>query len=217
LANILGSYDLPSPEDGGIRRVSVAEGVDAAHLDYIEQAWRPVIKKQRDRAVLEYFQLPEPMQTIEAYRAILERLGIPDEHWVWREKAAIAPALRRALYSLLSGPHVEAIMMLLFGRTSRLAPEGEELIYVDYLAVAPWNRRAIQNPERLRGTGSLLMGAAVEVSRMNNMGGRCALHSIPSAEGFYRRIGMQEFGADPSYHDFVYFEFDANGARTFTS
>lgn len=217
MVSIVASYDLPSPESGGTRQVAVAEGIDAAHLDYIEQMWRPIMKRQRDRALLQYFQLPRLSQTDQAYLDILDKLGIPDEHWDWRKKAAIAPGSKRALYSLLSGHHVEAVMMLLHGKASRMSPAGEELVYVDYLAVAPWNRRPIQNPERLKGVGSLLMGTVIEVSRMNNLDGRCGLHSLPSAEGFYRRLGMQEFGADSQYHGLVYFEFDAKGASTFMS
>ena len=108
-------------------------------------------------------------------------------------------------------------MLLLAGKTSRARPAGQELVYIDYVATAPWNRRQIQDPERLRGVGSLLVGTAVEASRMKGLDGRCGLHSLPSAEPFYRKIGMKDFGADASYHGLVYFEFDAAAAHAFTS
>lgn len=215
MVKILGSYDLPSPEQGGLLRVDVAEGLDPAHLDYIEQEWRPVFKKQRDRALLEYFQLPAPEQTNQAYHDILVKLGIPDEHWDWRQKLKIAPGSKRSVYSLLRGNQVEGVMMIAGGKLSRLPPGSQDIVYVDYLATAPWNRRPVQDPERLRRAGTVLMGAAIELSRMKNLDGRCGLHSLPSAEGFYRKIGMSEFGVDTSYHGLVYFEFDANAASTF--
>jgi hypothetical protein len=217
VAHLLASFQLPSPEHGGTKTVDVLDGIDPAHLDNIEKAWRPIIKRQRDRALLEYFQLPASQQIASNYFAILERLGVPDEHWDWRQKVAIASGTSRRPYSIVQGLDVEGVMILLNGKTSRAHPAGSQLVYVDYVATAPWNRRQIQNPERMRGVGSLLLGTAVDASRMLGWDGRCGLHSLPSAESFYRKIGMKEFGPDSNYHGLVYFEFDAFAATTFTS
>ena len=61
----------------------------------------------------------------------------------------------------------------------------------------------------------MLLGTAVAISQMQGLDGRCGLHSLPLAEGFYRRAGMQDLGIDPKYHDLRYFEFDAAAARAF--
>jgi hypothetical protein len=60
-----------------------------------------------------------------------------------------------------------------------------------------------------------MVGAAVEISRLAGMEGRCGLHSLSQAEGFYRRIGMQDLGLDAGYDGLRYFEFDAAGAANF--
>ena len=216
MVSILSSYDVNSPEQGKPFKIDVVEGLDDTHLDYIEQCWRPLIERQHKTALLQYFLLPQPSQTEEAFRDILGKLGIPDQHWNWRRKCAIAPGSNRQMYALLNGSHVEAVMMLLSGRTSQLDTPGLPLVYVDFVAAAPWNRGSIQRPERFHGMGTMMLGAAVEVSRMQKLNGRCGLHSLPSAESFYRHIGMKEFGIDASYYDMRYFEFDAQAARAFT-
>lgn len=216
MAMILASYDVLSPELGRSVKIDVVEGLDAVHLDHIEQAWAPLMKQQRNKAVLEFFtQLPAAEQTKEAFAALLGRFGIPDFHWNWRRKCSIAPGTERQAYGIVNGDQVEAAMMLANGHQTRLGTLGEPLIYVDFLATAPWNRNAIQRPERFRGLGTMLLGAAVEISRSKGMDGRCGLHALPSAEGFYHRAGMQDLGADPTYMNLHYFEMDAALARAF--
>jgi len=216
VATILASYDVPSPELGRSLKIDVIEGLDLAHLDHIEQAWKPLMKRQRDKAVLEFFtQLTEAEQTNAALNGVFARLGIPDSHWDWRTKCTFAPGTQRQAYGLVNDDQVEAAMMLAFDHVTRIGPTREPLVYVDFLATAPWNRSAIQQPERFRRLGTMLLGAAITVSQMRGLEGRCGLHSLPPAEGFYQRAGMKDLGADPMYHDLHYFEFDAAAARAF--
>lgn len=218
MAKILASYDVRSPELGRSLKIDVVEGLDPVHLDHIEQAWTPLFKSQRDKAVLEYFtELAEVEQTHAAFVTILGRMGIPDSHWDWRLKCTFAPGTQRQAYGLLNGDQVEAAMMLASGHQTRLGNLGEPLVYVDFLSTAPWNRATIQRPERFRGMGTMLLGTAVEISRLQGLEGRCGLHALPSAEGFYRRTGMQDLGADPAYMDLHYFEIDAATARALIS
>ncbi len=216
MAKILGSYDVYSPEHGRLYKIDISEGLDEIHLDHIERVWKPLMKRQRDKAILEFFtELAEEDRTQEAFASALGRLGVPDSHWDWRLKCSIAPGSQRQAYGLLNGEQVEAAMMLAFDRRTKLGPSGMPLVYVDFLATAPWNRPAIQHPERFRRLGTLLLGAAVAVSKMQGLEGRCGLHSLPTAEGFYRQAGMRDLGADPVYYDLHYFEFDAAAAHAF--
>ncbi|NKZ37372.1 GNAT family N-acetyltransferase [Oleiagrimonas citrea] len=197
-------------------KIDIIEGLDAVHLDHIEQVWAPLMKRQRNKAMLEFFtQLTVEEQTAEAFAAMLCRLGVPDFHWDWRRKCTIAPGTQRQAYGLVNCDQVEAAMMLADGHQTRLRTPSEPLVYVDFLATAPWNRNVIQRPARFHGLGTMLLGAAVEVSRLQGMDGRCGLHALPSAEGFYQRAGMQDLGADPTYMNLHYFEMDAAIAHAF--
>jgi hypothetical protein len=211
----LASYEVDSPEHGKPFKIDIVEGLDVAHVDYIEQNWRPVMDRQYRVGLLQYFLLPVALQTDDSFRDILGKLGVPDRHWNWRLKCAVAAKTNRKVYGMLNGGHVEGVMVLELGHTARCTP-GLPLVYVEFVAAAPWNRSAIQRPERFRGVGTLMLGAAVEVSRMQGLDGRCGLHSLVAAEGFYRRIGMKDFDIDPSKEGMRYFEFDAPAAKVFT-
>lgn len=215
MARVLESFEIESPEYGKPLRVELVEDLDEDHVAYIEEQWAPIAQRQYNLALLEFFTSPEAQRSFELFREMQGRLGIPDKHWNWRQKASYAPGTNRRVYGLLNAEHVEAAMVLLFGEQSRETGSAAPIIYVDYVAVAPWNRAAIQNPERFRKLGTIMLGAAVEMSRALGMNGRCGLHSLPSSEGFYRRIGMKDMDIDPDYHNLRYFEFDAGSAMKF--
>ena len=215
MTTILESFIIESPEHGESFKIDLIEGFDEDHIKYIEDQWMPSIKRQYDMAILRFFTQPPELQTYANFLEILGKLGIPDKHWNWTRKCAVAPSTNRKVYGLLNADHVEAAMMLLHGKSTRDTASGLPIIYVDYLAVAPWNRTPIQNPERFRKLGTVMLGAAVEVSRTLGMDGRCGLHSLPSSEGFYRRIGMKDLAIDPNYHNLRYFEFDSYAAMSF--
>ena len=94
---------------------------------------------------------------------------------------------------------------------------GLNLAYVEFLEAAPWNRPEHARPTRFRGTGSVLIAAAIQVSRDEGYRGRLGLHSLPQSEPFYRNaIGMQDFGPDDGYPGKLrYFEMTANAADHF--
>lgn len=215
MATILESFDIESPQHGKAFKIDLAEGLDTAHLDFIETQWAPAIRRQHDLAILQFFQLPTADQTLEKWREIQGNLEVQDEHWEWRTKCAIASGTNRRVLSLLNGSEVEAAMLLLSGKTSRATSAPLPILYIDYVAVAPWNRKTFQNPQRFRHLGTVMIGAAVELSRAIGLDGRCGLHALPQSEGFYHRIGMRDFGLDAAYSSLRYFEFDAAAARNF--
>ena len=68
---------------------------------------------------------------------------------------------------------------------------------------------------KLRGVGSALLTAAVALSVEEGFKGRLALHSLPQADAFYRKIGMTDLGSDAQYQNLRYFEMTADQARVF--
>jgi len=215
VASILKSYDIQSPQIGKSFKVDLADGLDVAHLDFIEREWAPRLKRQYNLALLHFFQLPAADQTQDKWIETLGDYGVQDYRWDWRNKCSIAPASNRIIYSLLNAAEVEAAMMLLLGKISRDPSTPLPIVYVDYVAVAPWNRKPIQQPQRFKNLGTVMLGVAVGASIRDGHDGRCGLHSLPQAEGFYRKIGMSDFGPDAGYSSLRYFEFSAQAARNF--
>ena len=215
MANILETFTVNSLQLGKAFKIDLAEGLDTVHLDFMEAQWAPAMKRQYDLTLLDFFQLPVSEQTLEKEIETLAKFDVQDHHWVWRKKCAIAPGHKGRIFSLLNASEVEAAMMLLVGKSSRHPSTSLPLVYVDFVAIAPWNRKAFQSPRRFRNLGTIMIGAAVELSRTLGWDGRCGLHSLPQSVGFYRHIGMRDFGLDPAKPLLRYFEFDAPAAQKF--
>ena len=134
-----------------------------------------------------------------------------DAAWDWSELLREADgnhasgAGQYEAHALECEGEVQAIM-LLETAAHRSRQTGAVLVYVEYLAVAPWNRRAIQLPPRFAGCGSGMISVAIERSRVLGLGGAIALHSLPGASGFYTRLGLADLGLDPSENGLQYFE-----------
>lgn len=215
MVTILESYEVDSPEHNRPYKIDLVEGMDDAHIDFIEHQWHPILQRQYDLALLNFFQqFSVASRTDEKWAEVLGNFGAQDWHWKWRDKCSVAPATNRRIFALLNAGDVEAAMCLYFGKQSR-DTNPLPIVYVDYVSVAPWNRKEIQNPLRFRKLGTVMLGAAVAVSMSMGLEGRCGLHSLPQSEGFYRRIGMDDFGTDTAYWALRYFEFSNQTATEF--
>ena len=94
--------------------------------------------------------------------------------------------------------------------------KGRHLVYVDFVENAPWNRPELRNPPLYRGVGTILIRAAIELSKSEEFKGRIGLHSLPQANAFYANtIGMTDLGQDRDYQGLRYFEMTAEHAEAF--
>jgi hypothetical protein len=147
-------------------------------------------------------------------------------HWDWRRKAAsIRGLLANPAFSVMCGGVTQGMMILeTTRRRCRVdAQKGKNLIYVEYVENAPWNRKELLfDQPRYRGVGSILMRAAIETSNSEGFKGRLGLHALPQSNAFYAKTcGMTDLGADSNYLGMHYFEmtfeqseeFIARGAR----
>jgi hypothetical protein len=94
---------------------------------------------------------------------------------------------------------------------------GRELVYVELLATAPWNRPKFVPDPRYKLVGRLLVGTAISLSVDLGLGGRIGLHSLPQSESWYQTVGGftdVEFDADKRMR---YYEMTAAAAMTFIS
>ncbi len=119
-------------------------------------------------------------------------------------------------FALIAEENVQGVL-LLQGKTqpSRLEPN-RPLIYVRYLATAPWNRRDKSGPGLLRGVGTLLMAWALQESQNVGCDGRLGLHSRRSSDDFYHRLGFHNFGLDAARRGMNYFELSSSGETEFS-
>jgi hypothetical protein len=174
------------------RRVLLARGLDnqrvetllvdlaQTHLDDFEAHWRPA----------------------------LEQVGAEDKFWDWVVKKRIS----------LSSDNFESYAIEYQGMTQGLmaietqwhrsqVDRRHRIVYVQAIASAPWNRRAIQQPPTLRGVGTALLLFARQRSLELGYEGRVGLHALPEAESFYDDQNMADYGPDPDQENLTYFEY----------
>jgi hypothetical protein len=150
------------------------------------------------------------------------RSALPEQHghWDWRRKTtALAGQLSYRSFAIECLGETQGLMIVNTTKRCHIPEQlNKHLVYVDYLEVAPWNRRRVEGLSSYRGVGSVLVAAAIQLSMEEGNHGRVGLHSLPQAETFYRdRCGMTDLGPDTSYPRFSlrYFEMTEDQARSF--
>ena len=149
--------------------------------------------------------------------------GVPSEdlpehsHWRWERKWRAATAASR-FFGIECDGEMQGLMAVRLDKRCRLPKQvGQPLVYVDYLAAAPWNDAVmlarIAELPRLSRVGSALLRSAIHLSVDNGWQGRIGLHGLPQAADFYRmRCGMTDLGADAAYEGLSYFEMTSEQA-----
>ena len=141
-----------------------------------------------------------------SWRKRLARDAEDDATWNWRRHVERGRTLDGYLsLAAVSADRLEGLMSLSIAGS--LCDPGEDLVYVEYVAVAPWNRRRRAPPEIL-GLGRALLRTAVRVSVEMGYSGRIGLHSKPVSEGFYRdKLRLIDLGPKMAEDGkWVYFE-----------
>lgn len=175
------------------------EGLSEKNLHDHENIWGPALRQANITAKENGSQTP-----------IAE-----DAHWSWTKKIDVtAGQLAYRHYAIEHEGNTEGLMSItLVGHQSRKEPL-KDLVYIDFVSVAPSNRQGIQNPPKLKAIGSVLFQCAVQISIDEGMKGRVGLHALPNAATWYRdKLGLDSFGSDPSYHNLEYFELTEEHAK----
>ena len=135
-------------------------------------------------------------------------------HWHWTNKARYYQGRGGFEFvGLEYDGRTQGLILLDYTRTGRLPQQmSQPLVYVDYLAAAPWNQRSLTDTPEFKGVGRVLVGVAQKISLEQGHQGRVGLHSLPQSEGFYRDVlRMIDLGPDSQYHGLRYFELEAEG------
>jgi len=93
--------------------------------------------------------------------------------------------------------------------------EGRELVYVDFLATAPWNRPNFVQAPKYKGIGRLLIATAVSLSLTLEFKGRIGLHSLPQSENWYATVCGFTAGGYDQEKKLHYFEMTEVQAASF--
>jgi hypothetical protein len=95
------------------------------------------------------------------------------------------------------------------------AHKGRDLVYVELLATAPWNRKKLLPDPLYKGVGPMLIATAISHSHDLGSKGRLGLHSLPQSEPWYRDFaGFSDLGYD-TLKEMQYFEVTEEQAAAF--
>lgn len=203
---------LQNRDSGAFEDADLFHGIDEINLAHIEGRWRPMFDLRRKQAL-------EARQT-------MSEINAEDAHWDWGKKAlaAIADPFLYDIFVLECGGNTQALLLTCKGGPNCFSRHSEhpkaDMLYVEFLATAPWNRPVLVPNPTYKGAGITLIGTAVSQSINEGMNGRIGLHSLPGAEDFYRNVvGMTDFGVDQEgvHKGLRYFELPASQAVTFLS
>ncbi|PKL46178.1 MAG: hypothetical protein CVV42_17305 [Candidatus Riflebacteria bacterium HGW-Riflebacteria-2] len=144
----------------------------------------------------------------------MRSLSYEDNHWNWLAKGNKYNDDQHEWFYLLVNNRVEALGFIFFPKNALLEPG--EVFYIEYLAVAPWNRDSFFSKKIFRGLGSALVkfllyyGKTVLSLRLG-----CSLHSLPKAIPFYEKIGMNRLSSAHDKGILPCFEFCSDRAKAF--
>jgi hypothetical protein len=186
---------LKERHSGKLVEATLLEGLDRAEVEAAERQWIPFLQ--------------------EALRQ-LKTQGVPKEkwpehsHWDWRQKyEATEGLLAYKMFGIECGSQMQGMMLCTTaGKTCRItAQRGKPLVYVHFLATAPWNVPSIVTEPRFSLVGTVLIAAAIHLSFAEEFSGRIGLHSLPQADQWYLKgCGMTDLGPDSSVQHLRYFE-----------
>lgn len=163
--------------------------------DYaIKHGWDIVTAVQCDeiwaRSNIELFQYIEEQNFDDAeLTEVLESIQTEDHHWDWFKKSYQFTGSEYEWFFLFCEDKPQGACLIYHPKNSALC--GENIFYVEYLAVAPWNRDCLVRQREYKGVGSTLLKVALNysVEKLGLIPG-FSLHSLPQAKEYYEKLKM---------------------------
>lgn len=120
---------------------------------------------------------------------ILDTISTEDTHWRWFDKAIAYCSDEYEWFHLHADGKPQAACLIYHPKPSALEPGN--IFYVEFVAVAPWNRECKIRPRVFKGLGKIILRAAQRfaVKELKLRPGFC-LHSLPKAEVVYTSLNM---------------------------
>lgn len=181
---------------------TVTDGIDLLATANLDRDWSAEKAKILGQLFVEH---PDALSDPSKWEGLLDTYQLNDHHWAWTQKARLYNSAEFFWFYLMADGQVQAACIIKHPKESRADKAG--IFYVDYLAVAYWNRRRDGYVRRFDGVGTKLLIHAINYS-IDVLGYRpgFSLHSLPSSEGYYQNLKMTDFGMDQSYQNLRYFE-----------
>ena len=136
---------------------------------------------------LEYIEQNIPDDQLEK---ILQSLQPEDSHWNWFKKSLYYNQEGYEWFYLLAEDEIQG-MCLVYQPKESVINTGK-IYYIEYLAVAPWNRDTLVSKRRYFKVATTMLALITKfLQEAKSLTPAFALHSLPQATGFYEYLGMK--------------------------
>lgn len=136
---------------------------------------------------------------------------LQDAHWNWIRKAYQLNDDSYEWFLLSVNESIQGACIIYHPYNSEL--QNGNIFYIEYVSIAPWNRKDLCETKKFSGIGPLLIDCAIKVS-IEDLGLKpgFSLHSLPQANDYYINIGMQKIDHKTNNEGLFYFEMSADKA-----
>lgn len=201
MKELVGQVVLYNRESKSFDKAEVYQELDQKNFNDFDRLWKPMLAKRG----------AEVHTLAEAADA-----NVQDARWDWVGKAKVAAMMMgQETFAVECGDTQGLMLVNLNGFGQLGVQKGRELIYVELLATAPWNRHKLVDSPRYKGVGRVLIATAISLSIDSGFHGRLGLHSLPQSESWYRNeAGFTDLGLDAPKR-MHYFEATVDQAKDF--
>ncbi len=130
-------------------------------------------------------------KSLEETKEIANSIIMQDSHWNWLKKSAALCPPEYEWFYLVADDKIQAICLIYHPKGALI--EAGNIFYIEYVAVAPWNRSSKLNDKIYEKIGTKLIRAASEYACQSlKLKPGFSLHSLPQSESYYLHLGMVE-------------------------
>lgn len=180
----------------------IHRGLNPALVLQLQEQWEAE-KTKILRQILK--DVPKAAEDEELFYEQIHVYGLADLGWRWLDKAMALNTDEYHWFFLKADEKIQAACIIYHPKASRL--DGERIFYIDYVASAYWNRDRPGHAKQFGSVSRILIAHASHfaITTLGYRPGFC-LHSLPTAEGYYRSLGMIEYEADVAKENLRYYE-----------
>lgn len=216
MSDIIGQVEVLNFHSGKAEEALLYDGINEMHIQDFENLWQPVLKNKANEIRARHTNSGDLNKT----DCILEmgEYGIQDWSWDWRDicKRTDGQLIYRT-FAIECQKKLQGLMLTNLGVPCTMQQQiNMPMVYVDRIAVAPWNRIQFNKNINYKYTGKILLAVAISLSIEEDFEGRIGLHSLPQSCEFYEeKIGMTNLGPDRSHENLIYYEMTSEQAKQF--
>ena len=149
----------------------------------------------------------------EELHSIADSIQLDDRHWDWLTKTCVHNSDEYEWFFLDIDGKPQAACLIYHPKKSAI--DSGDIFYIEYVAVAPWNRNNPMERKRYNSAGSEIIKCVMKyASQTLGLRFGFSLHSLPKAAGFYEKIGMTYYDVH-NKDSLNYYEMSEDSAKKY--